>query len=210
VGVDSHIWGLNMLAARQGALRRAGLADGLVSTQLDADDYWFGMQQPNRAGFLARHTGDGDETVATQLASLTRRLEPQRWASTSEPELIELLDAEAVADELQSHARSMVEIQRGMYAEAMADDGTPAMPGMPRVTLFRVKPHLDRLEIAMERHVQWFGGAGSTGVTGSSRAGPAKGQKPLPAGAARGGSGFGAGSNAPSKKAKGAKGRKKK
>ncbi len=36
-----------------------------------------------------------------------------------------------------------------MYAEAMADDGAPPAPGQPRVTLFRVNPHMERLEAAM-------------------------------------------------------------
>lgn len=44
-----------------------------------------------------------------------------------------------------------MQIQRDMYAEAMADDGSPAIVGMPRVTLFRIKPHLDELERAMVR-----------------------------------------------------------
>jgi len=43
-----------------------------------------------------------------------------------------------------------------MYADA-ARDVRPNAPGMPRVSLFRVREHMAKLEQAMEDHLHWYG-----------------------------------------------------
>lgn len=55
------------------------------------------------------------------------------------------------------HAANLVGIQRDMYREAVAGSFVPP-PGMPDISLFRVKPHMDRIESAMEGLLQWYKG----------------------------------------------------
>jgi len=205
VGVDSHIWGLNLISSRQGALRRGALPDNVQCTQLDAGLYWDAMRVPSSVGFLRsaslRRAGaatSADAAAVAELVDLTKRVEPVRWAGVPPIELEALLDAPSVVLQLHEHAQRLVEIQRGMYAEAMADDGSPAVAGMPRVTLFRVKPHLDQLERAMESHLGWYGAAEAHSGTSSP--------PPAPPTALKGG--FGA--RAPSARKPKGKGKKKK
>ena len=65
-----------------------------------------------------------------------------------------------------------------MYREAVAGSFVPP-PGMPDISLFRVKPHMDRIETAMEGLLQWYKG-------GSRSASPMAVASSLPAATAVG------------------------
>ena len=101
-----------------------------------------------------------------------------------------------------------------MYAEAMADDGAPPAPGQPRVTLFRVNPHMERLEAAMEAHLQSLPRAKYDGSQGAAAAPPTttagapskkKAKAGRPVAAASGGFGGGGGTAKGKAKTKGKK-----
>jgi hypothetical protein len=160
LGVDTHIWGLSVLGALQGALARAKLAEMPTPTKLPADTYWELMRVPRSLGYLSEHaTPDaGPALTAHELAAACAMAEPARWAGMSEGEIGERLGAEAVHEQLARHCQQLVQIQRELYAEAMEDDGSSSVPGMPRVTLMRVKPHMDKIEQAMEKHLGWYRG----------------------------------------------------
>jgi hypothetical protein len=164
LGVDTHIWGLSILGALQGALARANLAAMPTPTALPPETYWELMRVPRSLGFLSQHileskearVGIGPALTAQELAAACVLAEPARWEGMSEGEIGERIGAEAVHGRLEEHREKLVQIQRVLYEEAMADDGVSPVPGMPRVTLMRVKPHMDRIEQAMEQHVSWY------------------------------------------------------
>ena len=158
IGLDTHIWGLNYAAMRAGALARAGLPDKLNVHALPANDYWRLMGVPPSVGFLKHHQGDSSHDAETvgQMLSCMRLAEPSRWADTPDEELVGALEAPAIASQLGRHTQSVVSVQRDMYLDA-ARDVRPDAPGMPRVSMFRVKEHMARLESAMEGHLLWYG-----------------------------------------------------
>lgn len=171
LGVDTHIWGLSVLGALQGALARAKLAEIPTPTTLPADTYWELMQVPRSLGFLSEHvaSGAGPALTAHELAAACALAEPARWESMSEGEIGERLGAEAVHGRLEKHCQKLVQIQRDLYDEAMKDDGSTPVPGMPRVTLMRVKPHMDKIEQAMEGHLGWYRGDNAAKVAPAAR-----------------------------------------
>jgi len=179
IGIDTHIWGLDYVGLRAGALARAKLPDSLAETRLPADDYWRLLRIPSHLGFLRRHAAataadanaadaaDAAEsandlaegsrgTVATELAVCTQAAEPYRWEGLTAAEVAKALDADAVAEQCERHAERVLSVQRAMYADA-ARDVRPNAPGMPRVSLFRVREHMAKLEQAMEDHLHWYG-----------------------------------------------------
>ena len=93
-----------------------------------------------------------------------RAAEAERWEGSTDAELSARLGAAEVLERLEEHARSLVEIQRALYLETARDNiapstAAPPMLGMPpgaKVSLFRVKPHLERLERAMARQASFF------------------------------------------------------
>ena len=161
VGLDTHIWGLNYAAARKGMLARAKEADDLKVTELEAEPHWRLMGVPQHLGFLRQH-GGSDTTAAAaaeaELVACVRAAEAARWEGPTDAELSARLGAPAVVERLEEHAQKIVEIQRALYLETARDNiapstAAPPMPGMPpgaKVSMFRVKPHMERLELAME------------------------------------------------------------
>ena len=93
-----------------------------------------------------------------------------------------------------------------MYLDA-ARDVRPSAPGAPRVSIFRVKEHMAKLEAAMEAHLQWYGDEAVARVTSAAKAAAAA---PAAKPGGFGGGGGGAKPKAkPKAKAKGKKGKKK-
>ena len=236
VGLDTHIWGLDYASARKGMLARAKEADGLQVTELAADPHWRLMGVPQHLGFLRHHHGDSDAAAAlaaeSELTACLRAAEAERWEGSTDAELSARLGASAVLQRLEEHARSLVEIQRALYLETARDNiapstAAPPMPGMPpgaKVSLFRVKPHLERLEHAMEGLLGWFGvpslqlvdppaapaAAGGRGGGFGGGGGGAARPKPAAAAAAAGKGGFGGGGGGAKAKAKKKPAKKKK
>ena len=211
IGLDTHIWGLNYAAMRAGALARAKLPDAVNVHTLPADDYWQLMGVPPSVGFLSRHQeigSDVDAGIVDELVRCARLAEPSRWADAADDDLIETLDARAISGQVARHAKAVVDVQRAMYLDA-ARDVRPSTPGMPRVSIFRVKEHMACLESAMEGHLQWYGDEALRRVEAAAMGAAA----PPTGGAAKsgfGGMGGGAKAKAKSKGGKGAKGKGKK
>ena len=213
VGLDTHIWGLNYAAARKGMLARAKEVDELKVTELEAEPHWRLMGVPQHLGFLSHHGGEGGAAAAAEaeLVACVRAAEAARWEGSTDAELSARLGAPAVVERLEEHAQKIVEIQRALYLETARDNiapstAAPPMPGMPpgaKVSMFRVKPHMERLELAMEGLLGWFnipslllvdppppptgGGGGGGGGGGAAR------PKPAAAAAAADKGGFGGG-----------------
>ena len=154
IGIDTHIWGLDYLGARAGALKRAALPDQCTATKLPEEAHWKLMGVPPHLGFLRRHAAahaaaDPDATAedaaaaaaVAELVAAAREAEPARWAEHDDASLAALLDAPAVAAQLVKHAAAVTEVCRGMYDDALRGTGK-APPGLPDVSVFRVKPHM--------------------------------------------------------------------
>ena len=154
IGIDTHIWGLDYLGARAGALKRAALPDQCTATKLPEEAHWKLMGIPPHLGFLRRHAAahaaaDPDATAedaaaaaaVAELVAAAREAEPARWAEHDDASLAALLDAPAVAAQLVKHAAAVTEVCRGMYDDALRGTGK-APPGLPDVSVFRVKPHM--------------------------------------------------------------------
>ena len=163
IGIDTHIWGLDYLGARAGALKRAALPDQCTATKLPEEAHWKLMGIPPHLGFLRRHAAahaaaDPDATAedaaaaaaVAELVAAAREAEPARWAEHDDASLAALLDAPAVAAQLVKHAAAVTEVCRGMYDDALRGTGK-APPGLPDVSVFRVKPHMQA------RRAQCFG-----------------------------------------------------
>ena len=90
---------------------------------------------------------------------MVRLAEPSRWSDAKDDELMETLDVASVASQVERHTENLVQVQRAMYLDA-ARDVRPTQPGMPRVSIFRVKEHMGHIETAMDEHLQvvWAGG----------------------------------------------------
>ena len=233
VGLDTHIWGLDYACARKGMLARAKESDGLQVTELAAGPHWGLMGVPQHLGFLRHHHGDSDTAAAlaaeSELVACLRAAEAERWEGSTDAELSARLGAAEVLERLEEHARSLVEIQRALYLETARDNiapstAAPPMPGMPpgaKVSLFRVKPHLERLERAMEGLLGWFGvpslqlvdppvaPAAAGGRGGGGGGGGAARPKPAAAAEAAGKGGFGGGGGGARAKKKPAKKKKR-
>ena len=154
IGIDTHIWGLDYLGARAGALKRAALPDQCTATKLPEAAHCKLMGVPPHLGFLRRHAAahaaaDPDATAedaaaaaaVAELVAAAREAEPARWAEHDDASLAALLDAPAVAAQLVKHAAAVTEVCRGMYDDALRGTGK-APPGLPDVSVFRVKPHM--------------------------------------------------------------------
>ena len=118
---------------------------------------------------------------------------------------------ELTAEQAARHCANVVGVQRAMYADA-ARDVRPSSPGMPRVSIFRVKEHMDVLERTMEAHLQWYGEEAVARVTraaAAQAAPPPKHAKPAKAKAGGASGGFGGGGGGAKAKAKGKGGGKK-
>jgi hypothetical protein len=203
IGIDTHIWGLNYASARSGALCRAKAVDSLTATTLEAQTYWEVMGIPPCLGFLKQHAADAD-TADRTLVHVTRLTEPSRWEGQTDEELSSLLAVSEVNAQLRRHTQQVVDVQRAMYLDA-ARDHRPCAPGAPRVSLFRVKSHMDRLEMAMEDHLQWYGPEAAARAAAAAKpdtgVAKAKGRKATGVGSKASGFG-GAGSGATKKKGK--------
>jgi len=232
VGLDTHIWGLDYAAARKGALARAMEVDELKVTELAPEAHWRLMGVPQHLGFLRHHGGSHTSAAVaaeSELVACARAAEAARWEGSTDAELSARLGAPEVVERLEEHARRIVEIQRALYLETARDNiapsaAAPPMPGMPpgaKVSLFRVKPHLERLELAMEGLLGWFGlpslllvdpppvptvAAGGRGGGGGGGGGAAR---PKPAAAAADKGGFGGGGGGAKAKKKPAKKKKR-
>ena len=178
IGLDTHIWGLDYAGLRRGALARLGLPDVLTETTLGARLYWRLTGVPACLGFLRGHVAGHvaappseaavpseaadpaaavRAAVVSELVACARAAEPFRWgADADEAKVGMALEAEAVVAQCERHAARVLEVQRAMYLDA-ARDVRPSAPGMPRVSLFRAREHLARLERAMEAHLEWYG-----------------------------------------------------
>ena len=208
IGVDTHIWGLDYLAMRSGALIREGaLDDELRATSLGAEEYWALMGIPRRLGFLARHAGGADAAAdadAAELARCARRAEPGRWeACDDDAAVATALGAAAVVEQAAAHAERVLSVQREMYLDA-AFDRRPSAPGMPRVSIFRVQEHMAKLEAVMEDHLQWYGPEAARRVAAAAAAPPPTTAKAKTSSGFGGGGGGGGGAKTKAK-AKGAK-----
>ena len=194
----------------------------------------FNRQVPAHLGFLRHHHGDSDTAAAlaaeSELAACLRAAEAERWEGSTDAELSARLGAADVLERLEEHARSLVEIQRALYLETARDNiapstAAPPMPGMPpgaKVSVFRVKPHLERLEHAMEGLLGWFGVPSlqlvdppaapvAAGGRGGGFGGGGGAARPKPAAAAAAGKGgFGGGGGGAKAKAKKKPAKKKK
>ena len=74
IGIDTHIWGLDYLGARAGALKRAALPDQCTATKLPEEAHWKLMGIPPHLGFLRRHAAahaaaDPDATAEDAAAA---------------------------------------------------------------------------------------------------------------------------------------------
>ena len=216
IGLDTHIWGVNYLSMRQGALARAKLPDTLNAHTLPASDYWELMGVPPTVGFLGAEQ-QHQQTVCSELVRLVRLAEPSRWSDAKDDELMETLDVASVASQVERHTENLVQVQRAMYLDA-ARDVRPTQPGMPRVSIFRVKEHMEHIETAMDEHLQWYGPEAVKRATEAAKAASAppagKPAKAKAGGAkvkaATGGFGGGGGGGGSKAKAKGGKKGKKK
>ncbi len=75
IGIDTHIWGLDYLGARAGALKRAALPDQCTATKLPEEAHWKLMGIPPHLGFLRRHAAAAWSTsVWLQYAVTISRL----------------------------------------------------------------------------------------------------------------------------------------
>eukprot|EP00591_Stephanopyxis_turris_P009506 CAMPEP_0195522210 /NCGR_PEP_ID=MMETSP0794_2-20130614/20114_1 /TAXON_ID=515487 /ORGANISM="Stephanopyxis turris, Strain CCMP 815" /LENGTH=494 /DNA_ID=CAMNT_0040651905 /DNA_START=79 /DNA_END=1563 /DNA_ORIENTATION=- len=197
LGVDTHIWGLDLLSLLQSSLCKAKLPEMRTPTTLSASTYWHLMRVPQSLGFLAHHTPSPNRAtlLSHQLGEAALLAEERRWKNLDKSQVAEKLDGEAVAEKMMEHANAIVDVQRELYMEAIMDDGRPTMRGRPRMTIMRVNPHMNRIEKIMEEYLSWFGGDGS---------------KPLSAGtASTSGFGGGGGKKTTAKKVKGKKRKKK-
>jgi len=156
IGLDTHIWGLDYACLRKGALTRAKLPDTLNVHALPAESYWHLMKVPSSLGFLRNRAQEVD--VASELVESAKVAEPARWKKQSDLELGETLGAPDVKAQLELHAKRICQLQRDMYLDAAYDVLPPQPPGQPRVTIFRVKDHMEKLKAAMDEHLQWYGG----------------------------------------------------
>ena len=89
-----------------------------------------------------------------ELAAAIRVAEPERWEGANDAEIAEKLDLDAAIDALASHAAALVEVQRALYVDAIADDA-PATVADEKASFMRVRPHMALLEHAMESHLAW-------------------------------------------------------
>mmetsp|Transcript_28587 Transcript_28587/g.57651 ORF Transcript_28587/g.57651 Transcript_28587/m.57651 type:complete len:219 (-) Transcript_28587:328-984(-) len=128
-----------------------------------------------------------DAAIASELVAVTKLAEPSRWAEHADEEVEKVLGAAEISSQLSSHATRIVQVQRAMYLDAAHDVHPPAPPGAPRVSIFRVTEHMNKLEAAMSEHVQWYG------PEASRRAAAATAPPAATAGKAVGGFGGGAG-----------------
>ena len=181
-----------------------------------------------RAAEAARWEGVEDAELAAKVGGAPRRAALNPLADQHRPigtrgsraraAAAAARAAPAVLERLQQHTHDLVEIQRELYLETARDEpaAAPPMPGMPpgaKVSLFRVKPYLERLEAAMEGLLGWFGVPSLLPVEPAAAAPPppnvrvgTKGGKPkaaaAPAAASKGGFGGGGGGGAKKPKAK--------
>ena len=154
LGVDTHIWGLDALQARAGAVRRAGLADALTrpEQQLDSADYWRLRGTLPALGWRASGDHAADlEQLARALADAAVLAEPARFADAADARATLLVDP--LAARLVEHARALAAAQRELYADVLFH-----LRPAPS-TAARAAPHYGALEATMEHHVRWFGPA---------------------------------------------------
>ncbi|KAJ8613347.1 hypothetical protein CTAYLR_002242 [Chrysophaeum taylorii] len=147
LGLDTHVWGLDPVSARRGALRRAGLPDKLrPELDLEPDVYWGCARGTPPIGWW------GTGGLAEFLASAARLMEPGRWTSDSEASAA--LDAPAVARRLEAHARTLVDIQTALYVDALYRGGG----GGPRNVPFeaRVAAYYAKMEAAHLDLLKWY------------------------------------------------------
>ena len=208
VGVDTHIWGLNLASARAGVLTRAAEHDNLGPlTGLGPEAYWQLHGVPRNVGFLGKYSADA-ETKA-ELAAAIRVVEPERWEGADDAEIAEKLDLDAAVDALATHAAALVEVQRALYVDAIADDA-PATVADEKASFMRVRPHMALLEHAMESHLAWYARSPPPPQPPPPPVRPPPGSAPTaPAGKPAKSSGFGGGAAKPAKAGFGGGGGKK-
>ena len=135
LGVDTHIWGLDGLGARAGALALARKDDALAGreTAADPDRFWGSLRKDLPA--LGWRGGDADDAdrVAAFVASTDAALAAER-ATCGE-----------VAARALAHGAQIAAAIRGLYADVVFHTSGPgASPAK------RSAPHFARLEATME------------------------------------------------------------
>lgn len=140
LGVDTHIWGIDPISARAGALKRKRLADKLrPELDLDPRVYWLSGRST-----LPLHSPDAAAKVIGESA---RAMEPERWA-TDEDAMADL-DAASVADRLRAHAETLVSVQKEFYAKVVS----PSTSGPPPLSQYYAQ-----LEAAQLDLLNWYEG----------------------------------------------------
>lgn len=191
VGIDTHIWGLNYASLREASLKRSGLSDKVLLTNLDEKLYW-DLQSTCNLGFLGQDGESSDPSVVLEgtqaetdrlkidsakivdkLVSLMRVAEPNRWPVevTDKDIAVSLTASQVVARHIRHH-KEVTEIFRAMYSD-VAFQTTPTKMNL---SIFRSQPYFQKLEETMAGLVDWSQPIVSTKSTGKEGKGEKDGK----------------------------------
>jgi len=146
LGLDTHVWGLDLAAARKGAFDRAALSDRLHPQRgLDADAYW-ALHAP-LPGFAEGAAALDAEALSAALVNVARVAEPERWAGSDDAALAETLRAAEVGAKLAGHAGEVRGHLRALYAAVADGKGSEKL----RNTQFNA---LEKTQVDL---LEWYG-----------------------------------------------------
>ena len=100
-------------------------------------------QAARMASLVSERNSKGEEGVWPAFEVVSNVCCLRVRADINVKELAEKLQLEEVVARVGEHAKAVTHIQRDMYLDAVRDH-RPAMPGMPPVSLFRVKVRTER------------------------------------------------------------------
>jgi len=162
VGVDTHIWNLDLASTRRLALSYAGVEDKVLLTKLDSILYWE-LQMALPTGFLGVDIGAPFKgfpsavreaqagALVKQLIPYIKKIEPQRWGSLNEEEIIETLKLNEVSKKILQYHEEVTDMFGRMYA----DVAFKISPSKMDLSFFRSQPYFQNLESLAENLELW-------------------------------------------------------
>lgn len=162
VGVDTHIWNLDLASTRRLALSYAGFEDKVTLTKLDPSLYW-DLHKALPTGFLGMEVGaeykgypsavmDAQSiALVKELVMYIKKVEPQRWGGMADNEIIENLKLNEVSKKIIRHHEEITDTFGKMYA----DVAFKITPSKMDLSFFRSQPYFQRLEHVAEQLEIW-------------------------------------------------------
>lgn len=156
IGIDTHIWGLTYAHLREFAFKHTKIEDSVQLQHLDQQLYW-DFQGVLPLGFMDEGAYDKHarwrdtkafmaQNMVDGVLKLIRRGEPGRWDKLSDDELANKLELSHVANRLIDHHSKITGILNEMYLDTIHE-----LTDVPMgLSVFRVKPYMDKLENTME------------------------------------------------------------